>query len=691
MATMKGAVEGVKNKQPAAMQITAEQILREARERQEDDAFTPPAQKVMDPEELAVYRLQQRKHFEDRLRMNRMAIGCWLKYAAFEEAQRDFERARSVYERALDVDHRNSTIWLKYAEMEMRNRHINAARNVWDRAVTLMPRVDQFWFKYIYMEEMLDNINGARALFDRWVDWEPDDHAWTSYVRLEMRANQSERARTVFNRYVTCHNLPRAWIKWAKFEEKQAQTTNARAVYEAALQEMDERDHTEEFFIAFAQFEERAKEAERARVIYKYALDLLPRSQAQELNKKYVQFEKQHGDRKGIEEVVTSKKRFQYEEAVKRDPFLYDAWFDYVRLEEASIDPGIGFGRAREVFERAIANVPPAPDKRLWRRYIYLWLKYAIFEEVVARDQQRARQVLAECLKVVPHDVFTFGKLWVHAAHFEVRQRQLDKARKLFGVSIGRCPKEKLFKAYIQLEMQLGEVERCRQLYHKYLQWNPANCNGWISFAELENSLGELERCRAIYELAISQPSLDMPEMLWKSYIDYEISQQDWDRTRTLYRNLLERTKHVKVWISFAQFESDAARERGGDAAKVEAAEAAAAVFVEADAAFKESGQKEERSLILEHWKELEQQTGEQARIARVVARMPKRVKRKRAVVGDDGEAAGWEEFYDFIFPEDEAKAPNLKILDMAHKWKKQKLTQANEANVGDDVAEEND
>eukprot|EP00965_Chrysotila_dentata_P216027 6189128-Pleurochrysis_carterae.AAC.2 len=160
---MMGKVEQVKNKQPAPMQITAEQILREARERQEDDAFTPPAQKVMDPEELAVYRLRERKHFEDRLRMNRNAIGAWLKYAAFEEAQRDFERARSVYERALDVDHRNSTIWLKYAEMEMRNRHINAARNVWDRAVTLMPRVDQFWFKYIYMEEMLGNISGAAA------------------------------------------------------------------------------------------------------------------------------------------------------------------------------------------------------------------------------------------------------------------------------------------------------------------------------------------------------------------------------------------------------------------------------------------------------------------------------------------------------------------------------------------------
>jgi hypothetical protein len=29
-----------------------------------------------------------------------------------------------------------------------------------------------------------------------------------------------------------------------------------------------------------------------------------------------VQFEKQHGDRKGIDDVISSKKRFQYEEQV---------------------------------------------------------------------------------------------------------------------------------------------------------------------------------------------------------------------------------------------------------------------------------------------------------------------------------------------------------------------------------------
>ena len=34
----------------------------------------------------------------------------------------------------------------------------------------------------------------------------------------------------------------------------------------------------------------------------------------------------------------------------------------------------------REKYERAISNVPPIMEKKYWRRYIYLWIKYALFE-----------------------------------------------------------------------------------------------------------------------------------------------------------------------------------------------------------------------------------------------------------------------------------------------------------------------
>jgi hypothetical protein len=80
------------------------------------------------------------------------------------------------------------------------------------------------------------------------------------------------------------------------------------------------------------------------------------------------------------QEVIVSERRFKYEEAVKAAPLNYDAWFDYVKLEEGAGD----VERTRAVFERAIANVPPAPEKRYWQRYIYLWVRYALYEELEA-------------------------------------------------------------------------------------------------------------------------------------------------------------------------------------------------------------------------------------------------------------------------------------------------------------------
>lgn len=56
-----------------------------------------------------------------------------------------------------------------------------------------------------------------------------------------------------------------------------------------------------------------------------------------------------------------------------------------------------------------------------------------------------------------------------------------------------------------------------------------------------------MERARKIYELAIDQPVLDMPEVLWKSYIDMEVAEGNLEGVRRLYERLLRKTQHVKV------------------------------------------------------------------------------------------------------------------------------------------------
>lgn len=127
----------------------------------------------------------------------------------------------------------------------------------------------------------------------------------------------------------------------------------------------------------FAEFEEKVKEVERARAIFRYALDhiskaqvcgcalvtsrpaslgddvdvtllrllnhallqhagsrrdlssrtsqlVLPSNQATSIYARAVAFEKQHGDRAGIEDVIVGERRFQYEDEVRHQKFQSD-------------------------------------------------------------------------------------------------------------------------------------------------------------------------------------------------------------------------------------------------------------------------------------------------------------------------------------------------------------------------------
>ncbi|XP_033331607.1 pre-mRNA splicing factor crn [Megalopta genalis] len=658
-------VAKVKNKAPAEIQITAEQLLREAKERDLEILPPPPKQKISDPHELADYQHRKRKAFEDNIRKNRMVISNWIKYAQWEESQKQIQRARSIYERALDVDHRNITLWLKYTEMEMRNRQVNHARNLWDRAVTILPRANQFWYKYTYMEEMLENIAGARQVFERWMEWEPDEQAWQTYIKFELRYKEIQRARQIYERFVMVHPDVKHWIKYARFEESHGFINGARSVYERAINFYGDESLDEKLFIAFAKFEEGQREHDRARVIYKYALDHIPKEKTQEIYKAYTIHEKKYGDRSGIEDVIVSKRKYQYEQEVKENPSNYDAWFDYLRLVESEGNADV----IRETYERAIANVPPTKEKQFWRRYIYLWINYALFEELDTEDIERCRQVYRACLELIPHKHFTFSKIWLLYAYFEIRQKNLPAARKTLGMALGICPRDKLYRGYIDLEIQLREFDRCRILYEKFLEFGPENCTTWMKFAELETLLGDVERARAIYELAISQPRLDMPELLWKSYIDFEIAQDETENARQLFERLLERTLHVKVWIAYAKFElANSTAEDGVDNVVL-----ARRIFERGNDALRSSGDKESRALLLEAWRDFENEKGDDETRVKIMEKMPRRIKRRRRIVGEDGNDDGWEEVFDFVFPEDESQRPNLKFLAFAKAWMKQK------------------
>lgn len=53
-----------------------------------------------------------------------------------------------------------------------------------------------------------------------------------------------------------------------------------------------------------------------------------------------------------------------------------------------------------------------------------------------------------------------------------------------------------------------------------------------MKFSDLEKSLAEYDRARYLFELAIEQPVLDMPELLWKTYIDFEAELEEYEKVK---------------------------------------------------------------------------------------------------------------------------------------------------------------
>lgn len=99
-----------------------------------------------------------------------------------------------------------------------------------------------------------------------------------------------------------------------------------------------------------------------------------------------------------METVVLSKRTRQLEQLIVEQPDNYDHWFDLIQLQEQS--EASTLEAIRDTYERAIARIPSSSVKQDWKRYVYLWLKYAQFEETKGQDQDKTRQIYTKALQI---------------------------------------------------------------------------------------------------------------------------------------------------------------------------------------------------------------------------------------------------------------------------------------------------
>lgn len=680
----------IRQSNPAATQVTSSQILHEAHESKRS-TLTKPKQDIRDLEELRLFQLTKRRNYEQQLNKNRLNYGQWMRYAKWEiEQNHDFKRGRSVLERALEVNVQHVPFWVRYIELELLYKNVNHARNLLNRAVTTLPRTDKFWFMYVQIEESLANFKAVREIFERWLKWHPMRGAWLAYTSFEERYNETDNAREIYRRYVAEFPDSELWVQWIDFELKQPldddeHKASIRGIFETAADSLLAHKSVQqdssacELLSRWITWEASQGETDRSQTITSKLLeeDFLLKEQKVDLVKRI----KNHHSLSSAGDNSILKQKLQLEKNVTSDPFDYDSWWELSRIVDSS--EAIKFRVT--TLESAIAHTPKDVNKLTqWRRYIFLWINLALLYEFECKDIAKARDTWKRALAIVPHKRFSFAKLWIMFAQFEIRnEKSLVEGRKILGRAIGYgCqakPKSKIFKFYISTEKELSEYERVRKIYAKWLEVSYLHdklSGGTLShdvlleYLSFEKSMNESERCIELYRLGIKE-EFDNGTMFLSQFIEFLKEEFRYDDARNVLREEIASRDEAIVWIMLALFESSIlSPEQINTLATVGSEETdfeleeyhvnnTRLIFEEAYNHFKKEHKGADAITLLKSWKDFESEHGDAETISRIEGKMPNLVTKQREIDGMT------EEYYDYEFP-----GPKInKFLANARKW----------------------
>ncbi|SCU87076.1 LAFA_0E04566g1_1 [Lachancea sp. 'fantastica'] len=677
--------------EPEGHQIAHQDVLRDVSQRK--PIAKPKSQvEILDLEELKDFQGRKRTEFENVLKVKRLDVKQWIRYAQFEVKQHDLRRARSVFERALLINNSYVPLWLRYIDCELKAKNINHARNLLERATNLLPRIDKLWLKYVIVEESLGNVDLVRRLFSKWCSLQPGQNAFDAFVDFEVRYLEFDNARRVYGSYVLAYPGVETWLKWAKFEKKHGSSDTIRQAYSLALDTLALYPATPDEDIAiiigaFAEWEATQQENERATALYRLAVEKWPNNEF--LSSGRVAFEKMYNASSNLDESIAEKRRREYKVALARNPRDYDMWWLYLDLLADHYPSAL----AEELEKSVSGNAPEEQDKSLsWRRYVHLWLRVLIYFELHSGNITKTRELFARLTKeVLPNKRFTFAKIWTSYAKFELRQGNLTAARKILGYALGTCPKRKLYKDYIDLEIRLKDFDRVRKIYEQFIAYDPSDLVTWFDYAELEENLGDEERARAIYRLAASSDvgfDNDRRCEIMKKLIDFETGEGEFDKALSAYKELLEMSFYDSdIWIEMALYQSSIPteeqlakdtessssfdQEESGLQITDKHKDNTRQTFEEALLYYATNSQKQKREAVLRALSDYEDVHGTPETQRKAKDRLPL-LKYKTRIEG------GVEvEYADLEFPDDTKISPEMdkrsKLLAMAQKWQQEK------------------
>lgn len=302
----------------------------------------------------------------------------WIDYATFKVESDDIERARSIFDRAVEAKFAKNDglarVWCAYVEFEMRLGSGRAIKLV-KRATASIKNLN-LWSLYADLEENFGTFTSAKAVYERIIDLKiATPQLILNYAAFLEERNYFEDSFRAFERGVSIFKWPYSLSIWHTYLYK--------------------------FFSRYG-----FKKLDRARDLLEHCLKDCPSAHSYEIYLLYAKLEEEEG--------LLSRAQDVYSRAIyKIEPKLRGNLFEiYIKSMMKLAD----ISKMRSIYEQAIS----ALDNKRAREFC---LSYANFEE--EQDEiDRARTIYSYCSQMCdPRVDREFWNLW---AEFEQRHGNLE-------------------------------------------------------------------------------------------------------------------------------------------------------------------------------------------------------------------------------------------------------------------------
>ncbi|EEB98646.1 hypothetical protein MPER_01812, partial [Moniliophthora perniciosa FA553] len=177
---------------------------------------------------------------------------------------------------------------------------------------------------------------------------------------------------------------------------------------------------------------------------------------------------------------------------------------------------------------------------------------------VKSRNVQHARNLFDRAVTLLPR----VDQLWYKYVYLEELLQNVPGARQVFERWMQWEPDDKAWQAYIKMEERYGELDRASAIYERWVAIRPEP-RVWVKWGKFEEDRQKLDKAREVFQTALEffgddEQQIEKAQAVFSAFAKMETRLKEYERARVVYKFALERiprSKSAGLYASYTKFE----------------------------------------------------------------------------------------------------------------------------------------